>query len=322
MKKVIDNKRLMLKVCDLFYNHDVTQQTIAKQLSISRPTVAKILEQARATQMVRIIIPDLSEDSYFEMERKLEAIYGLKEAIIVDEKKDLYAQKDEVGKAAAEYLERLVKDGKNIGVSMGTTLGHIAKYIQPKVVKNAMFIPLVGGIGQVGMELHSNYLVEELANAFKAQYILLHAPAKVSKKSIKEGLIGEAYIEKIIKLTNKLDVALVGLGVPTKNSTTMATGYYDESEMEVMRKKNVAGDICMNFFDSEGRTDQFEMNETVIGIDIKKLKSVKDSIGVTCGIEKVSAIKGAIAGQYINVLITDVACARKLIEGKDSEGKS
>lgn len=322
MKKVVDNKRLMLKVCDLFYNHDETQQTIAKQLSISRPTVAKILEKARATQMVRIIIPDLAEDSHFELERKLEIIFGIKEAIIVDEKKDLFDQQDEVGKAAAEYLERLVKDGKNIGVSMGTTLGHIAKYIHPKTVKNAMFIPLVGGIGQVGMELHSNYLVEELANAFKAQYILLHAPAKVSKKSIKEGLIGEAYIEKIIKLTNKLDIALVGLGVPTKNSTTMATGYYDAYEMELMRKKHVAGDICMNFYDIEGRTEQFEMNETVIGIDIKKLKSVKYSIGVACGEEKVSAIKGAIAGRYINVLITDVGCARRLIEEMDEGKKS
>ncbi len=321
MKKVVDNKRLMLKVCDLFYNHNETQQTIAKQLSISRPTVAKILEQARATQMVKIVIPDLAEDSHFELERKLEASFGLKEVIIVDEKKDNYAQKDEVAKAAAEYLERLVKDGKNIGVSMGTTLGHIAKHIHPKIAKNAMFIPLVGGIGQVGMELHSNYLVEELANAFKAQYILLHAPAKVSKKVIKDGLIGEAYIEKIIKLTNKLDIAIVGLGVPNRYSTTMATGYYDEHEMEQMRKKHVAGDICMNFYDIEGSTEQFEMNETVIGIDIKKLKTVKYSIGVACGEEKVNAIRGAIAGQYINVLITDAGCARKLIEEIDEGEK-
>lgn len=94
MTKVIDNKRLMLKVCDLYYNHNETQQTIAKQLSISRPTVAKILDQARATQMVKIIIPDLLEDSHFEMERRLELIYGLKEVIIVDEKKDLYERKD------------------------------------------------------------------------------------------------------------------------------------------------------------------------------------------------------------------------------------
>lgn len=241
---------------------------------------------------------------------------------MLTKKKICTSEKIEVGKAAAEYLERLVKEGKNIGVSMGTTLGHIAKYIQPKVVKTAMFIPLVGGIGQVGIEVHSNYLVEELANAFKAQYILLHAPAKVSKKSIKEGLIGEAYIEKIIKLTNKLDVAIVGLGVPTKISTTMATGYYDEKDMELMRQKNVAGDICMNFFDCQGRTDQFEVNETVIGIDIKKLKSVKYSIGVTCGVEKVSAVRGAIAGQYINILITDAASAKKLIEEKELEEKS
>ena len=55
----------------------------------------------------------------------------------------------------------------------------------------------------------------------------MHAPARVSGKQIKEELLKEDGISKIIRMGDKLDVALVGIGVPNSTSAIMATGYYD-----------------------------------------------------------------------------------------------
>ena len=70
----------------------------------------------------------------------------------------------------------------------------------------------------------------------------------------------------------------------------------------------------MQFYDINGSTTPFKIDNNVVGIEIKKLRRVPHSIGVACGIEKVDAIKGAINGKYINTLVTDVESARKLIE--------
>jgi DNA-binding transcriptional regulator LsrR (DeoR family) len=81
-----------------------------------------------------------------------------------------------------------------------------------------------------------------------------------------------------------------------------------------MRQKNVVGDVCMQFFDINGSTEAFEADNWVIGVDIKKLRRVPHSIGVASGPEKARAIQGAITGGFVNVLVTDVECGKKLLE--------
>ena len=69
-----------------------------------------------------------------------------------------------------------------------------------------------------------------------------------------------------------------------------------------------------SFFDINGSTEAFEADNCVIGVDIKKLRRVPHSIGVASGPEKARAIQGAIKGGFVNVLVTDVECGKRLLE--------
>ena len=111
-----------------------------------------------------------------------------------------------------------------------------------------------------------------------------------------------------------LDVAIVGIGYPNEGSAIKATGYFKENEMELLKERNVAGEICMQFYDISGDTSPFENDNNVVGLDIHKLRKVPCSIGIAGGMEKISAIRGALAGKYINTLITDYRCAEALIK--------
>ena len=55
MRKVIDDPRLMVRVCDLYYNQGISQQQIAKDLNLSRPTVSRVL--ALAKEQGRLVFP-------------------------------------------------------------------------------------------------------------------------------------------------------------------------------------------------------------------------------------------------------------------------
>ncbi|SHJ36685.1 DNA-binding transcriptional regulator LsrR, DeoR family [Geosporobacter subterraneus DSM 17957] len=315
MKKILGDIRLMVKCCILYYEEDLGQQEIAKLLGISRPTVSRLLKEAKESGIVKIEINRGFQSDYQLLERKLEKHLGLKEVIIVEDKLDAAVQKLELANAAAKYLERTIADGDVVGVSMGTTIKEIAQYVKNTNTLQVTFVPLIGGVGQVGIDIHPNQIVLELAKAFGGKFSLLHAPAVISDIGIKANLQKEKGIKHILQHIQQTNIAVVGIGVPTdKRSTMMATGYYDEQDMKSLKEKKAVGDICLQFYDIRGNTEPFEFNERVFGIEIAQLKSIDKVIGVAGGEEKAQAILGAVHGKYINVLVTNYSCGKKLLK--------
>jgi len=306
MKKLMDDMRLIVKCCMLYYEEDLNQEKIAQELGLSRPTVSRMLKEARESGIVEIRINSPINSNYRSVERQMEKLLGLKEVIIVDDKKDPLSQKVELGYAAARYLERVLKDKDIIGVSMGTTIKEVARFVRDSHMVNTTFLPIIGGVGQIRMDIHPNQIAMDLARAFGGNFKLLHAPAVISDIGIKENFKTEKGIKQILDIIDKVTIALVGIGVPTeKSSTMMATGYFNEADMETLRKKKAVGDICLQFFDINGDTSQFEFNKKVFGIELSRLKKIGRVVGIAGSVEKVDAIIGAARGKYINVLVTN-----------------
>ena len=314
MRKVVDDVHLMVKVCDLYYNQNISQQQIAKTLNLSRPTVSRLLASAREQGIVQINISNLDEIKYWELERQLEKEYYLKNVLIVDSPSTDEELKNVLGNAAGRYLEYTIKEGNTVGVSMGSTLYQVVSRMSEPMAKDVTFVPLIGGMGELRMELHSNSLAEAMSRTYEGKFIPLHAPARVSSAAIRDELIKEESLNRAIRLAEHLDVAVVGIGYPNEGSAIKATGYFKENEMELLKERNVAGEICMQFYDISGDTSPFENDNNVVGLDIHKLRKVPCSIGIAGGMEKISAIRGALAGKYINTLITDYCCAEALIK--------
>lgn len=312
MKKVVDDPRLMMKVCDLYYNQDIGQQQIGKQLGLSRPTIARLLSSAREQGIVQIKIPDLDTIKYWELEKRLEEQYGLLEAMIVEPGFTEEDTKAAMGSAAARYLQYKIKDGMTVGISMGSTLYHMVSRMEYMTAEDVMFVPLIGGMGMLRMELHANSLAEGMARMYNGAFVPLHAPARVSSAQIRNELMKEESLSPAIGLFGRLDIALIGIGYPNEHSAIKATGYYKENEIESLLERGAAGELCMQFYDREGDTAPYRSDNNVIGIDIRRLRKIPCSIGIAGGLEKLSAVRGAIQGRYINTLITDAECALAL----------
>jgi len=70
----------------------------------------------------------------------------------------------------------------------------------------------------------------------------------------------------------------------------------------------------MRFFDAEGKPVETPQNERVIGMELEQLNRLRRCVAVAGGRRKVAAIRGAIRGKHINVLITDIFTASELIK--------
>lgn len=309
--------RLMSKVSRMYYNQDYNQQEIADRLHISRPKVSRLLKQAREQGIVQISVSSPGDNFFVESESALEEKYGLKEVLLIESDTQMPSQtiKREIGSAAANYLLRTVTDGDVIGVTWGTTLQAMIDSLQPKHVEDVHVVQTLGGVGPPEAKAHATDISRRLSQLLNGRLTLLPAPGIVDSTEARSVLLSDRRVKKALQLFSEINIAFVGIGalhtnlVLKKESTEMST----EIQQEIL-KSNAVGDIGLNFFDSEGNIVKTSFQKQFIGMTLDELNKVKTVVGIAGGKEKFDAIKGALKGGYINVLITDQHTGNSLIK--------
>jgi len=311
---VIQDRRILVKVAQMYYDEGATQSEIAEKIGISRSLVSKVLTKAREEGIVEIIIHDDQIHQFRNLERKIERLYNLREVVCI-ESVGHESSKKQLGEATSEYLQRVIRDGQIIGISSGTTLKEVAKAINSvQVFPSATVVPLVGGMGNEQVDIHSNSIVSKVGNALQSKYELLHVPVMVDTKEGKEVLIRQPSIRCTLNLAEQSNIAVVGIGGRPEDST-MVKAYMGSDHQQITNDHEIVGDICYNFINKFGKPVDNSWNERVIAIELEKLKAIPLVIGVASGLEKVQAIKAALEGGLIHVLITDEATGNALVEG-------
>lgn len=319
MKKIVDDVRLIFKCCSLYYQDGLGQKEICEVLGISRPTVSRMLTIGKERGIVRIEIQNPDNIAYGKMERELEKKFNLQEVIIVSSSPisdGQYPINSEIGSATLEYLSRVLLDGYLVGITMGLSIQNVVRsdYFIRSPIK-ATFVPLVGGVAESRLDIHSNYLAQEFADRFVGDCVQFFSPAVFSRREVLEGFLQEKTIQNVIRLYARLDLVLMGIGVPTtEHSTILRTGYVDHTILEEFTVRGAVGDIALRYFDENGDTTPFQdFNDRVAGISLAALKKIPRRVGVAGGRHKKDAVLGAIRGGFINVLITDIDCAENLL---------
>ena len=115
---------LKLKALYYLYEEGYTQTEIAKQLNISRVTLSRLLEEAKAEGMIKFEIVDVrGAMKTLQLEEKLRQRFGLQDIKLVDcsgADTDTFTRK--IGSEAASYFEQLVHNNMKIGLTWGRTL--------------------------------------------------------------------------------------------------------------------------------------------------------------------------------------------------------
>jgi len=314
-KKTIDY-RLLLKVSKLYYEQGLTQQEISQRLTLSRPKVSRLLKQAEDVGIVKInIIPQ--PGIHTDLESALEEKYALKEAVVVEvsESGSQLAVSREVGAAAADYFSRVIDDPCLIGISWGTTLQAMVDAIPQEYHRNSEFVQLIGGLGTPESEAHATYILRRVISQTGSRLSILNVPGIVDKAEVKSAVLSDSHVREVFNLFKKIDIAFVGVGVPTPESVVMRDGtILTQSEVDMLIARGAVGDICLRYFDVQGNPIHSEIDDRVIGISLDELKAIDTVVGVTGGPQKDKVIRAALLGKLINVLVTDHINAKRLVE--------
>ncbi|MCA9836250.1 MAG: sugar-binding transcriptional regulator [Trueperaceae bacterium] len=307
--------RLVTKVASLYYEKNLRQADIASQLDLSQAGVSRLLKRAKEENIVRITVAQ-PLGAYTRLEQDIETRYGIKEAIVVDSGSSDAQLLRNLGAAAAYYLETTLKPSEVIGISSWSeTLLAMTNAMHPVPTKNAKVVQILGGVGNPSAESHAAHLTRRLANLIGAQSVMLSAPGVVASKSARDILLADPFVSEAIGLFDQVSLALVGIGARTPSKVLASSGnVFSDEELETLSKQGAVGDICLRFFDEAGKPVLSSFDQRVIGMTLEELKGVRRNVGIAGGKRKYAAIKGALEGNWINVLITDKGSAEYLLK--------
>jgi DNA-binding transcriptional regulator LsrR (DeoR family) len=182
--------------------------------------------------------------------------------------------------------------------------------------KNTRVVQILGGVGNPTAEVHATEVTRRLADLIGGEATLLPAPGVVGSRDARDVLMKDRFVREALDLFPKIALALVGIGATQPSRALASSGnVFSTQEIKLLVGKGAVGDICLRFFDAEGRAVVTELNDRVIGMDLDQLRAVRRVVGVAGGRRKTNAIRGALAGKLINVLITDLATAESLLAG-------
>ncbi len=303
----------MIEAAKLYYLLDYSQQDIANKLEVSRPTVSRLLQQAKEEGIVEIRISDPTEDRKI-LSEQLEEKFGLKRALVASIPLfEDHVIKQYLGKLTADYLREIVKDGDIIGTIWGTTIYQVATHLEHKALKDVRIVQLKGGVSHSEKKTYASETLHLFGMAFDATPYQLPLPAIVDHVVVKQAIEADRHIRKLLDMGKQANIALFTVGVPRTDSLLFQLGYFTEQDMQLIADHAV-GDIASRFFDKNGAICNETLNARTIGIELHELKTKEQSILIAGGLKKVEGIRGALKARYANVLVTDQYTAKILLE--------
>jgi DNA-binding transcriptional regulator LsrR (DeoR family) len=305
---------LLYKIAKAYYEDGLTQDQIGKRFGLSRIKVSRLLQQARQSRVVQITItPPM--DSFGDLERELEAAYGLDEVVVVDTTGSAQGEVAlRLGVAAANYVARCLADQKILDLSWGTTLLAVIEALAPQNLPDLRVVQMLGGLGRLESETYGADLTMRMAQTLGAKMRLLPSPGIVSSRLVRDALLEDVNIAETLALAARADLALVGIGAPMPGSVVMQAGILTEHDLWELKTMGAVGDIALRFFDANGQAVEHPINDRIIGLDLNQIRQIPRVIGVAGGAGKCDVVAGAVRGRLVDVLITDELTARLLQE--------
>jgi len=308
-------KKLILEAANFYYLKDMTQMEIARTLGISRSKVSRLLKEAKEKGYVQINIVSPNERCT-EIEESLKKYFPISEAIVAPLiSKNNSAIRKNIGRIAAEYLEKELKDGDILGLAWGRTLYEVVSNLKPMQLEGLRLVQVIGGLGNISNQIYPHEITSKAASLLRGVCFYLYAPAIVENTVARKAIIKNETVKNVIKMYDSLDIIVLGLGTLDPSSHLIkSTKILTLKTVENLKHIGAVGELCGRFYDINGKICNTELNNNVIGISIEQLRHTRNVIGVVGGNNKCKALLGALRGGFLKTIITDEFCANEVLK--------
>lgn len=305
---------LAAQAARLFFDRQLSKVDIAKRLGISRFRVARLIDLALESGLVRIEFRDVPAVDR-ACARAIEDRFGIDLCAVAAAGPG--ATPGALPRLAAEMVAEMIGEGDVVGIAWGSTLAALVAELPVRSDPSARVVQLAGSSTRVNREQTPGELARRLAERLGAEYRPLLAPAFVESAELRNALRLEPEIAAAMADYGRVRLAIVGVGAfPTGDgpvrSSLVESGVLAEPDLAEMHATGAVGDLVLYPFDDAGRFVAPGLSERAIAIGVEQLRAVPMVVAVAGGAAKARAIAGALATGVVDVLITDQAAAEVL----------
>ncbi|GIK71433.1 MAG: transcriptional regulator [Chloroflexota bacterium] len=306
---------LLSLTAKLYYQDNLDQNAIANIIGVSRSTVSRLLARARDIGIVTISINHYAPRN-LEVEEALCKYLGLQRAIVVRTfaEGNILNIRRTVGYIAAQAISEIIPNDSVVGTAGGRTIYDLVRYMQPrKTPSSAMVVQLMGNIGPRVGQIDAIEIAHTLAAKLGGVFYTMSAPVFAHDIQTRDLFLASPQVQELLRLFDRLQVALVGIGV-LENSAFVERQILSPENAHELRLKGVVGEICGRFFDIDGSEVDTPYRDQVVGVSLERLIATKEVIAVTNGADRAEAICAAVRGGIVKGLVIDETGANAILE--------
>ena len=291
----------------LYYIEGRTQDEIAASLNISRQAAQRLVSLAVTEKLIKFRI-DHPIAACMALGEQLTQRYRLRACEVVPG-----SGTASVALAGARLLERWFgqKAPLVLGVSTGRTLRAIAAELPKLTTPQHKVFSLCGIIARDGRAIAAEPVMQ-IAERTGAQCYPMPLPVVVGTVEERRLLQSQLAYRTLSDLHAASRWLMVGVGHVGWQSPIHASGCISDAELTELIEAGAVGEIAGRAFDAAGRMVPSEINERVTGLSVTPAHAGV-TVGVAAGPEKVAALRGALAGDLINAVITDEPTAASIL---------
>ncbi|MEU1981012.1 sugar-binding domain-containing protein [Nocardia sp. NPDC019395] len=319
-----EDVRLALRAATMYHLEGATQAEIAAKLGVSRPTVGRLIARARAQGLVRIEIgvpDDLSATVYTELERELEQIFDLTEAVVISDVPDgLPFGYQALGRAAAGVLARRLHPRDTLGFTWGPETVAMAQALGPRSARCATVVQLDGSMTTTNYQTGVDYTLGTCASLLQADPLRLHAPLYADAATV-TALQNDSLMGRALDAGRRADVMIFGIGHVSTGTTLFEGSYLDTAMLDELRRLGAVGEVGGRFYSRDGADIESSLTARTVSVPLDAVRTCPTTVLVSGGEPKHEAILGALNADLANVVVTDADTARWLVEQKEAPAR-
>ena len=300
----------MASVARAYYVQGRAKTDIADRFGISRFKVARLLQEARETGLVRI---EISAPGAIDVElsSELQAAYGLQHAIVVSAPEASAAGlRDQLGRAGADLLSEIATVDDVLGFGWARSLLAIKASLTR--LAPCPVVQLTGALSRPDVDVSSIELVRDIARISGGPAYYFYAPLIVPDPMTATVLRRQPEVARAFAHFPSVTKAVVGVGGWRPPASTV----YDAispPERQALLDHGVYADVSGVLLDAEGSPVEVPPTDRMVRIGAEDLRGIPEVIALAYGPEKAPAARAAIRGGFVSGLVTHASFARALL---------
>ena len=302
----------MIQAARLYYEKDMTQNQIAKEMGISRPLVSILLSEAKSCGIVTFQIHDVADSRQLISNQLEQKFPGIQFRIIPDEN-GADTTDNILAKTAFQFCFRDLTKVKNIGIGWGSMLSRMTNVIEE--ISNAQertdqnIFPLVGGIRTSYRGYHTNEIVRMIGEKTGADVHYLYFPAFFDETADLEYIKGMEDFQFINQLWSSMDVALISISnYPSYPDVGVKYRFGND-----LMKKNAVGRLLAYYYDIHGDLIDPWINGAMQP-DMQQLRNTSQVVAVCSTQLRPECVIGALCTNVINRILLSESLAKKVMQ--------